>query len=80
MVVTITMSQLWWNKEIMDIFFRPQAQRTLFEVMDKVTDTEKALEIIEDYFDDLDVCEETFYNDSTKDIIKMLELPIIEES
>lgn len=81
MVVDITMSQLWWNKSLMNYFFRKQSENTLNEVMEKIAveDYEQSFEMIDEFFETLDDCEETFYEKPANDIVEMLGLPVIDE-
>lgn len=75
MTAEITMRQLWWNHSLMDFFFRNQSEETLNELMDAVEENKATvLDTIDDYYDDLDECEEDFYNASVDDLIEQLSL------
>lgn len=70
MKAEVTMSQVYHNpKTLMNFFFRTQAEETFEELMSKVTDTETALNRIDELFDDLDEVEEILYSESMKTII-----------
>ena len=71
----LTMWQVYWNKGLMDFFFRSQAEETLNELIKSVEENlDNVTDIIDEFFEDLDTCEETFYSESVEDIIEMLGL------
>lgn len=74
MKANVTMSQVYYNNSLMSFFFRTQAEDTLEEVLDMVTDKELAFDIIEDNFDDLDELEEILYNEPIETVIELLGL------
>lgn len=79
MEANITMRQLWMNPEVMNFFFRKQAQDTLKELMELVEeDILEVFDIIEDYgataFASLDDVEELLYNEPIDVIIEELGL------
>ena len=78
MTTEITMSQIYWNKSLKNFFFRTQAEETFEEVMEciAVGDKENALDQITEFYDNLDDCEEDFYNLSADEIIQMIGLPV----
>lgn len=81
MVAEVTASQLWFNPSLMGFFFRTQAEETFNELINRVSfdHTETVLEKIENYFTDIDECEETFYSESVDEILEMLDLAEMEE-
>ena len=81
MTTEITMSNLWWSRSLMDYFFRKQSEDTLNEVMERIAigDYETSFDMIDDFFTDLNDCEETFYEMSADEIIKMIGLPTIDD-
>ena len=79
MKTDLTITQLYWNKNtLLNYFFRTQSEKTLENIIDRVSDGETALDRMDDYFEecgmDLDDVEEMFYNDSADDIIKRIGL------
>lgn len=78
MKAEITMSQLWWNPSVRGFFFRYQSWAAVEELMGMVEYSEKTydevFDAIDEYFDDLDECEETFYSEHLDDIIEMIGL------
>lgn len=78
MKAEITMNQLWWNHSIRNFFFRSQAWNAVEELMGMVEYSEKTynavFDAIDEYFDDLDDCEETFYSEPLDDIIENIGL------
>lgn len=80
MKAEITIWQVYWNKGLMDFFFRGQAEETLNELIKSVEENlDNVTDIIDEFFDDLETCEETFYSESVEDIIEMLGLTPIAE-
>jgi len=68
MKANITLSQLYWNKSLMDFFFRQQSQNTLDDLLNEIEESKsEAIDIIENVVenefdgDDLDLLEETLY-------------------
>lgn len=83
MKAEITMGQAWYNPSVMNFFFRSQAERTLKEFLDKVEDTDAALDRIEDYAEEhdltLDDIEEMFYGETLKELSEDFDIPFIDE-
>lgn len=76
----ITFSQLWWNASLMNFFFRNQAEDTLNELVESVEEsTSDVIDRIDDYYDDLDECEEDFYSGTIPELIEQLGLTPIEK-
>lgn len=75
MKTELTMSQVYWNKSLMDFFFRQQAEDTFDELCKSVVEhIDIVCDTIDEFFESLDECEETFYSESVDDIIEMLGL------
>lgn len=81
MKAEITMNQLWWNPAVRNFFFRYQSWAAVEELMGMVGEVEYSeasydavFDAIDEYFDDLDDCEETFYSEPLDDIIEMIGL------
>ena len=55
MKAEISMSQLWFNPQILGFFFTEQATKTLEELIEKAENSEIALEQIEDYANSCDM-------------------------
>lgn len=71
----VTLANCYHNDNLMSIFFRNQAKKTLIELLDTVEeDIDQISDNAENYTDDLDVIEELLYNESIQDIIKILNL------
>ena len=83
MKAEITMSQIWYNHSVMNFFFRTQAERTLKEFLDKVEDTDAALDRIDDYAETmvltLDDIEEMFYEYQIEDLANEFGIELNEE-
>lgn len=78
----VTMSDLIWNPGMRSFFFRSQAWEQFASIIEKISNDDfvSALEKIDDYFDNIDDCEEFFYNEDEEYIIATLELPVMEEA
>lgn len=76
MLTTITPSQIWHNTSLMGFFFRQQAQDTFEHFMHNFStyDYAEVFNTIDDYFTELDECEEVFYSNSVEEIIELLNL------
>ena len=75
----VSISQLYYNKSILNFFFRTQSEEEFNNLFDSVEeDTEDVFNAIENYSDDLDYIEEMFYSDTTQEIISNLGLTAIE--
>ena len=76
MKAELTIKQLY----IMNFFFRNQAEKTLYKLLEKCTESNNEIfNAIENYSDDLDEIEELFYNESLEDIAEKLGLAIEKE-
>ena len=73
MKAEITLSNCYYNKSLMNFFFRSQAVQTLEELLNEVEEDIKQISNnVEDYTNDLDELEELLYNESVEDIIEIL--------
>lgn len=76
----LSISDLYYNKSLLNFFFRAQSENEFNNLFDSVEeDTEEVFNAIDSYSDDLDCIEEMFYNDSIEEIISNLGLTAIEE-
>lgn len=75
MKVDLTLANCYYNKSLMNFFFRDQAKHTLIELLEMVEDDINQISnSAENYTDDLDEIEELLYNESIEDIIEILNL------
>lgn len=80
----LTVKKLWHNPSVWDFFWRGQAQDTLREVLSKgVRYNDDILDQIDEYYenegDDMDQCEEDFYNMAADELIEMIEIEVRDE-
>lgn len=79
MQTEVTMQELWWNKPLMDFFFRQQSIDTLEKLIGSVYEsTLEVFDVIESRNCVLDEVEELFYNDSVEELIEWYDLTPIE--
>ena len=67
MKAEVTMSQIWFNKSLSNSFFREQAYKTLEELVNRSTmSNRETIDALEDATDgmDIDEVEEIFYSES----------------
>ena len=81
MKAEITFKQLYWNKGLMNFFFREQAQQTLEDLIERSTEFERDVvdkldDVTRDW--DIDDLEELFYSEGTVDVAEELGIPLIE--
>ena len=75
----VSISQLYYNKSILNFFFRSQSEDEFNNLFDSVEEErEDVFNAIENYSDDLDNIEEMFYSKSIEEIISNLGLTAIE--
>ena len=80
MKAQVSISNLYYNKGLLNFFFRTQSEDEFNNLFDSVEEEkEEVFNAIENYSDDLDEIEEMFYNDSIEEIISNLGLTAIEE-
>lgn len=80
MKAQLSISNLYYNKSLLNFFFRTQSEEEFNNFFNRVAEeTEDVFNAIENYSDDLYDIEEMFYNDSIEEIISNLGLTAIEE-
>lgn len=79
MKTEITASQIYWNKSLMNFFFRSQSERTFEELCERAKDKEELFDTIDMTFEDLDEFEEACYCDSVEEIFDFLGIESVEE-
>lgn len=83
MKAEITFHQLYWNKSLLNFFFRTQAEETMEELVHKAKDWQNAVESIEAYCDaneiTVDDLEEIFYGELVEDIAEMFGIELDQE-
>lgn len=80
MKAQLSISNLYYNKSILNFFFRTQSEEEFNNLFDSVEEEkEDVFNAIENYSDDLDYIEEMFYSDTIQEIISNLALTAIEE-
>lgn len=83
MKANVTFSQVYFNTCLLNLFFRTQAEETLDELLDRVSDRRQAVELFDDYcngqIEDLDELEELLYNESVEDIAAIVGIELDEE-
>lgn len=69
MKAEVTMSQIWFNTSLSDFFFREQAYKTLEELFERSTQSDReTLDALEDATENMDIdeVEEMFYSESVE--------------
>jgi GH35 family endo-1,4-beta-xylanase len=82
MKAEITFSQLFWNKSLMNFFFREQAQQTLEDLIERSTEFARdVVDRIDDVTEDWDIndLEELFYSEGTADVAEELGITLKED-
>lgn len=83
MKANVTFSQVYFNKGLLNFFFRTQAADTLDELLDRASSRRQAVELIDCYcdnqFEELDELEELLYNESVEDIAAVVGIELDEE-
>ena len=80
MKAQLSISNLYYNKSLLNFFFRTQSEEEFNNLFTRVEEErEDVFNAIETYSDDLDDIEEMFYSDSIDEIISNLGLTAIEE-
>ena len=79
MKVEISISNLYYNPSILGFFFRSQAEKTFYQLLESVDDNETVFSAIENYSDDLDEIEELFYNETVSELCDIFGLTLAEE-
>lgn len=83
MKAEITFEQVYFNKDLMNFFFREQAENTVDELLDRAKSRSNAFTLIDEYselvYETLDELEELFYSEQVDDIAKLMGIELKEE-
>lgn len=83
MKAEITFKQLYWNKSLLNFFFRTQAEETMQELVNKSKDQQNAVELIDAFCEDcdidLDTLEEDFYDSTVEELAELFGIELDEE-
>lgn len=78
MKADVTISQVYWNRGLMNFFFRNQAEATLNDLIARTDNPQGVLDQIDEFCEtndiSLDDLEEMFYDSGTSDIIEEFSL------
>lgn len=82
MKAEVTISNIYWNKSLSNLFFRDQAYKTLEELVSRSTMSgQDTLNALDEATDDMDIddVEETFYSESVEHCADEFDIELEEE-